>query len=401
MQIAAGRDRGRVRILRVIARLNVGGPAIQAITLTRQLESLGYDTTLVRGVESPDEGNMDYLADELGVRPTLLKSLSRDPRPADARALISLVWRIARDRPQVVHTHAAKAGTLGRVAAWLAPGRRQRVVVHTFHGHSLTGYFTSRRARLFRAVERFLARRADRLIAVSSEVRDELIAMGIAPADRFEVIPLGFDLGRFDLPENARLSARARIRADLSLSESNVVVTLIGRLVPIKRIDRFLRMAAELRELEGVEFLVVGDGELRDELKSSAEALVLGDQLHWLGFRRDIPEILAASDVVVLTSDNEGTPVSLIEAQAAGVPVVATNVGGVSSAVLDGETGRVVSATDEAALASAVRGILETPDRGGGMGASGRRHALRSFTLDRLVNDIDALYRDLLKARGA
>jgi glycosyltransferase involved in cell wall biosynthesis len=387
--------------VRIIARLNIGGPAIQAISLTRMLEPRGYTTRLVRGKESPTEGNMDYLARELDVAPELLASMRRDPGPGDATALSALVKLLRRERPHIVHTHAAKAGTLGRTAALIAfpLAPRRPVLVHTYHGHSLTGYFASRTANVYRAIERRLARHTDALVAVSAEVRDDLVRLGVAAPEKFTVIPLGFDLGPF-LDDTNRSQRRAAVRAQWGAGEDDEVVTLIARLVPIKRVDRFLRVAQLISTRPRARFVVVGDGELRDELTASEPARALGDRLHWAGFRRDMPDVCFASDVVVLTSDNEGTPVSLIEAQAAGVPVAGTDVGGVRSAVLDGETGLLAPPDDEPRLARLVESLLDSPQLAQSLGAAGRAHASRAYGIARLVEQHDRLYRDLRGARA-
>jgi len=392
---------GSNRVVRVIARLNIGGPAIQAITLTQRLATLGYHTTLVRGREDPEEGNMDHLAEELGVQPVLVPSLRRDPGSHDIRALLSLIAIIRRVRPHIVHTHAAKGGTLGRAAALIASvGRRPRpLLIHTFHGHSLSGYFSPRTAAIYRRIERFLARYTDRLIAVSAEVRDDLVTLGIAPASKFEVVPLGFDLSPFTVNGDARVKARESLRRELGIPLDARVVTLIARLVPIKRVDRFLRIAEALRDLPGVRFLIVGDGELRDELRASAAARALDGQLLWAGFRRDVPAVCFASDVVVLTSDNEGTPVSLIEAQAAGVPVVSTNVGGAPTAVKDGETGFLVARDDPEEFGRALRTVLMDKALASDLGHAGQLRSGARFGLTRLVEDIDRLYKEQLGRR--
>jgi glycosyltransferase involved in cell wall biosynthesis len=382
-----------IAVLRVIARLNIGGPAIQAISLTALLDERGYRTRLVRGSESADEGTMDDLAERMGVRPTLVASMRRDPGAGDVRALLELVRIARRDRPDLVHTHAAKGGTLGRVAVMLAFPRKRPKVVHTFHGHSLTGYFSSRTARMYTRIERFLARRTDVLIAVSDEVRDDLVGLGVAPLEQFEVVRLGLDLSAF-ADDSDREARRAALREQWGVGAGEQVVTLVARLVPIKRVDRFLETAALLRERAGVRFVIVGDGELRDELQASEPARALGDRLVWAGFRRDVPDVCFASDVVVLTSDNEGTPVSLIEAQAAATPVVSTNVGGVRSVVLDGETGLL--AVDPPALAAAIASLLDDPARAQAMATRGREHVLSTFGVERLVDDLDRLYRRLL-----
>jgi glycosyltransferase involved in cell wall biosynthesis len=383
-----------IRVLRVIARLNIGGPAIQAISLTALMQERGYATRLVRGSESADEGSMDDLAERMDVQPTLVASMRRDPGFGDVRALASLVRIARRDRPDLVHTHAAKGGTLGRVAVMLAFPRKRPKVVHTFHGHSLTGYFSSRTARIYTRIERFLARRTDVLIAVSEEVRDDLVGLGVAPLEQFEVVRLGLDLSAF-ADDGGRAARRAALRARWGVGDEERVVTLVARLVPIKRVDRFLETAALLRDRPGVRFVVVGDGELREELVGSEPARALGDRVVWAGFRRDIPDVCFASDVIVLTSDNEGTPVSLIEAQAAATPVVSTSVGGVRSVVLDGETGLL--ADDPPALAAAIGSLLDDPDRAAAMAARGREHVLSTFGVERLVDDLDHLYRRLLE----
>jgi glycosyltransferase involved in cell wall biosynthesis len=390
-----------IRVVRIIARLNIGGPAIQAITLTRELEPRGYRTTLVRGQEEPDEGSMDLLAAELGVRPVRVSWMRRNPGWRDFLAAFALFRILRRARPHIVHTHAAKGGTLGRLAAVCAfPGKRNRpILIHTFHGHSLSGYFEPRVAARYRRIERLLARFSDRLIAVSSEVRDELVRLDVADQDRIEVVPLGFDLKPFDVTAAQRSERRRRLREELGIADGERLVTLIARLVPIKRVDRFLRLAQRLNDdRPDVHFLVVGDGELRATLQRSPEASALNGRLTWAGFRRDIPDVCFASDVVVLTSDNEGTPVSLIEAQAAGTPVLGTRVGGVASVVRNGAGGVTVDPGDELAMASAVSRMLD--DATVAERAAGARGELaQKFSLDELVRHVDELYRRMLAPR--
>ena len=356
----------------------------------------------MRGREEPHEGDMDHLAARLGVAPVLVPSLRRNPGWHDILALVALIRIISIQRPQIVHTHAAKGGTLGRLAALIAGlGRRPGpVLIHSFHGHSLTGYFSPRRATIYRSIERLLAARTDMLIAVSVEVRDELVRLGVAPASRFEVVPLGLDLRQFCVPAAERSRRRERLRRELGIADAELLVTLIARLVPIKRVDRFLRVAIELvGDRQDVHFLVVGDGELGDQLRASAEARALDGRLTWAGFRRDMPDVCFASDTVVLTSDNEGSPVSLIEAQAAGTPVVATRVGGVGSVVHDGYGGFVVDPDDEHGMALAVSRALDDPSVGE-RAQAGRDRVSQAFSLDSLVSTIDELYGRLLASRG-
>jgi glycosyltransferase involved in cell wall biosynthesis len=283
------------------------------------------------------------------------------------------------------------------VAALCAfPARRTRpVLIHTYHGHSLSGYFSTRTAGFYRRVERFLARHTDVLIAVSDEVRDELVALGVAGGDRFAVVPLGFDLAGFRAGAAERRERGSRVRSELAIPDGSRLVTLIARLAPIKRVDRFLRVASELAaERPDMRFLVVGDGELREPLRASDDAKALGGRLIWAGFRRDVADICFASDVVVLTSDNEGTPVSLIEAQAAGTPVVSTRVGGVRSVV---RAGRVVEREDEQGLTAAVRAVLEDEELAE-RAASGSLELATEFSLGALAERLDALYHGALSA---
>jgi GT2 family glycosyltransferase/glycosyltransferase involved in cell wall biosynthesis len=387
------------RVLRVIARLNVGGPAIQAITLSRLLEERGYETLLVRGREGAREGSMDALAEQLGVTPIDLPTLRRRIGIGDLASLVFLVKQIRDWRPQVMHTHAAKAGTLGRLAALLAARRRPPVIVHTFHGHVLTGYFPPLISATFRAIERVLARHTTCLIAVSEEVRADLVRLRVAPAEQIVVLPLGFDFSRFDVPPEERTERREGFRRAFRIPLDAPVVTLVARLEPIKRVDRFLRVANRMESTVGTRFLVVGDGALREKLLESPEAVRLGDRLIWAGLRSDMPDVYFATDVLVVTSDNEGTNVSAIEAQAAGVPVVSTRVGGMPSVVDDG-TGLLIDQEDEEGFARALDRILADDELKRDLGKRGAARARAEFSLDRLVQAIDSLYRNLLIEAG-
>jgi glycosyltransferase involved in cell wall biosynthesis len=392
----SSQDARNGRVLRVIARLNVGGPAIQAITLSRLLDERGYETRLIRGQEGDREGSMDALAAELGVVPVNLPTLQRRIGIGDIASLAFLVRQIRDWQPEILHTHAAKAGALGRIAALLAGRRRPTVIVHTFHGHVLTGYFSPPVSVAFTAIERFLARRTTRLIAVSDEIRADLVRLGVAPPEQILVLPLGFDFSRFDAPAEERQKRRAALRQELGIPLDAPLVTLVARLEPIKRVDRFIRVANLVAAPPGTHFLVVGDGALREELQGSLDARLLGDRLVWAGLREDMPDVYFASDVVAVTSDNEGTNVSAIEAQAASVPVVSTRVGGMPSAIRDGETGLLVCPHDEPGFAAALRRVLLDSALRSELGTQGSARARAEFSLDSLLRDIDGLYRRLL-----
>ena len=392
-----------IRLVRVISRLNVGGPAIQVIALTRLLEQFGYGTTLVHGTEGPREGNMHHLLQKWEVEPVYVPALQRDIGFHDLRAVGALARLLRRRRPALVHTHAAKAGMVGRVAAVLAlPRSRRPIVVHTFHGHVFEGVFNSRwRPWLFVRIERLLARLTTHFIAVSDEVRQDLVRYRIASKERISVVHLGFDLTDFQLPETEHEATRRQVRSELDIPLDARVVTIVARVVRMKRVDRFLRVAALVQDLDDVYFVVVGDGDERPSLEQSVDARSLRHRLRWTGMRHDIPRICAATDVMVLTSDNEGTPVALIEAQAAALPVVGTNVGGVSTVIRDGVTGFIRNADDETGLAAAIRLLASDPELARRLGDAGRKHVLATFGLERLVSELNSLYRHLLAGVSA
>ena len=395
-------DRGngrRIRVLRVIARLNMGGPALHVTYLARGLAARGYDTTLVAGDVGRGEESMAFVAERAGVEVVRLQGLSREVSPLrDALA----AWRVARIirrvRPDVVHTHTAKAGAIGRVAAVLAgPGRRP-VVVHTFHGHVLRGYFGSAGTLLFRAIETVLARVTDRLVAVSPEVRDELVGLHVAPSRKFTVVRLGIELEprvRFD-------GDAAEVRRRHGIPAEKFVVGWFGRMPAVKRTDDLLTMLAGVRE-RGVDalLLLVGDGDDRERLEQRAHDLGLARSCLFVGYQEDVAPWYAVCDTVCLTSASEGTPVTIIEALAAGRPVVATRVGGVPDVVDEGETGFLVRPRDTHALAERLEILARDPERRIAMGAAGRERTLERYAVDRLVDDVDALYRDLLAARSS
>lgn len=375
-----------VRVVHVVTRMNIGGPARHLITLLPLLRERGFEPLLVHGMADPDEGEL--LPD--GERVSRLPALRRPIDPlADLRALRELRRIVTRLRPRVVHTHMAKAGALGRLAAHRA---RVPVVVHTFHGHVLDGYFPWPVARAFLAAERSLARRTTALVAVSNAVRDELLALGIGREEQWHVVPVSLELdGLLGTPPS-----RAKARRSLGLPSGGKAVGVVGRLVPIKDHETFFRAAARLlRERDDVTFVVAGDGEHRRALEARAREL-LGDRVRFLGWVHDLAGLYAALDVVVLTSRNEGTPVSLVEAGAAGRPVVASRVGGVPEVVADGKTGILVPPADPAATAAAVRRLLDDPALARAMGEAARASLPSRFSADRLVDDLAALYDRLL-----
>ena len=387
-----------IRVLRVIARMNVGGPAHHVSILGGRLDRRGYETLLIAGRVGAGEASAQELAYRRGARLEVLSHLTPEIRPAsDVRALLSLIRTIRRFRPDVVHTHTAKAGFLGRCAAVLAV-RPRPVIVHTYHGHVLENYFGPRKAELYRRLEHAAARVSDLLVGVSQSTVDDLVRLEIAPPARFRVVPVGLELDDF-LALEPQPDPHAPLRRACGAGPGDVVAIFVGRLASIKRLDVALEAVAAARAAGApLRLVVVGDGELRADHQKHAVALGLEDHVHFAGFRDDMPDVVAAADLALLTSDNEGTPVALIEAAAGARPAVATDVGGVASVVPDG-TGRRCPPGDAAALGAALTELAGDAELRRSCGRAARAHVAERFSADRLVDDIDALYASLLQAR--
>jgi glycosyltransferase involved in cell wall biosynthesis len=314
----------------------------------------------------------------------------------DIRALRDVYRLLCSFKPHIVHTHMAKAGTVGRIAALMYNQTRGRhrpaKTIHTYHGHVFDGYFRRGVTSAFVAIERWLARHTDAIIAVSPAIRDEIVSRyKVGLFDQVRVVPLGFDLGSFAAVDDAE---RLIAKRELHLPEDAPTVTTVGRLVQIKRQDVFLEMAARLAATHrNTVFLVVGDGELRTSLERRAAELGIAAQVRFLGWRSDLARIYAASDLFVLTSDNEGTPVALIEAMATGVASVATDVGGVRD-VMSTER-NLVPPGQPLPLADAASRLLADPQLRKVTGEQGRDGVLKRFRLERLIADVVSLYRTL------
>ncbi|WP_260848514.1 glycosyltransferase [Streptomyces sp. SLBN-118] len=365
--------------------MNIGGPAVQVSTLMRGLDPDRFDHLLITGqVASGEADYLDQRAADLPVH--RLQWLGRAVRPTDdVRCVVELARAMRRFRPHIVHTHTAKAGALGRAAAVMArvPSR-----VHTFHGHLLHGYFSPAKTRAMVRAERSLAAFTDRLVAVGSRVRDDLLAAGIGKAKQYTVVPPGTRLASAPEPSEAR-----RL---LGLPQDCPVVAYVGRITGIKRPDRFLDVAREVRRaVPATHFVMCGEGDFEPDPEAVAD---LGDSLHRLGWRADVETVYAAADLVLLTSDNEGMPVSLIEAGLAGLPAVATNVGSVAEVVQDGTTG-LLARPSSAELARHTVTLLRDGQLRQDMGARARTFAAERFGEERLVADTQALYTSIAVAR--
>ncbi len=389
-----------IRVARIITRLNIGGPAIQAINLSRQLEAEGFETCLIHGRLAEGEGDMTQLLPLSGTATVFIHELVRPVSPfQDLRAVWSIYRALRRWNPDIVHTHMAKAGTLGRLASLIynLTSRRPRRarLIHTYHGHVFEGYFSGMSTRLFLLVERWLARRTDVLIAISPNiVKDLLHKYKIGEAGQVQIVPLGFDLeGLLALSQSERLAARR----SLEVPDDAVVVATVGRLTAIKQQTLFLQMAQRLAQRSRrFVFLLVGDGDLRTDLEMQARQLGV-PQVRFLGWRGDLETIYGATDIFVLTSRNEGTPVALIEAMAAGVASVSTDVGGVRDVISSSELGSLVPSGDLNALVAAVLDLADDPARRLELGRQARASVRVRFQATRLTRDIVELYGQVLK----
>ncbi len=387
-------QRKKIKVLRIIARLNVGGPAIHTILLTSALKGEDYESILVCGIVDSSEKDMSYLADAKGVKPVVIPDLCRSINPVrDLRAFFSIFKAIREFKPDIVHTHTAKAGAIGRAAAVLAG---VPVRIHTFHGHIFDGYFSRLQAAVFLAIERMLAYFTKYIIVVSEAQKSDIaVRYRIAGGRKIKVVPLGLELGKY-----AVIGGRDKnFRRELGIGDGAVLVSIIGRLVPVKNHRMFIdaaKIAVAEAPAEDMRFAVIGDGEERASLEKYVSDCGLDGKVSFCGWKEDMSGVYADSDIVALTSLNEGTPVALIEALASGRPVVSTDVGGVKDVVQDGMTGYLVASGDTRAFAKKLRELADDAAKRVSFGAAGRVSVMGKYSSDRLVSDIKRLYTDSL-----
>ena len=414
-----------MKIVRVIARLNVGGPSKHVIWLTKGLQNSECESVLVAGTVPPGEDDMSYFATEQGVSPIFVSQMSREISLKDAVTIWKLYRLFVRERPDIVHTHTAKAGTVGRVAGllyrWLTPGLflghpRACRFVHTYHGHIFHSYYGPLKTRLFLTIEKALALLiTDRIVVISEQQRREINEeFGVGRAERFAVIPLGLDLDVFaDWKERGQ-----SFREELGLRKGDILVGIVGRLTEIKNHELFLRAVADFKtrvwrpSTRGVvRFVVIGDGALRTKLEQITASLDLSEDVMFAGSRRNLEDLYPALDIVALTSLNEGTPLTLIEAMANARPVISTAVGGVvdllgdpisensGTLFLTCQRGVSVPPNDAAAFADGLGRLVDDPTLRREIGERGLQFVQSNYSKDRLLEDEGALYADLLIGR--
>jgi glycosyltransferase involved in cell wall biosynthesis len=378
-------ENGCIRVVRIIARMNVGGPAVQVSGLMRGFDPKIFEHILLTGYCAADEA--DYLEKvAVDVVAIHIDGLGRSIKPrADLTALFAVVKEIRRIKPDVIHTHTAKAGVIGRIASIISG--KKSIRVHTFHGHLLHGYFGVGKTKLVVLIEKFLALFTHQLLAVGKKVQEDLIAAGIGNPHKFAVMPPGLQL--------AHLRSKPEARKELGLDQNVIYCAFIGRITQIKRPDRFLDVVSKVNNSgTRVHFIVAGAGDLLQECQNRVVAENL--PVTFLGWREDIEVVLAAADFVILTSDNEGTPLSLIQAGMVGIPVVATNVGSTNEIVVNGKTGLLTDLSVDQ-LADAVTKVATDSDLRAQMGAAGKEYTHARYGVARLVKDHQDLYLRLLK----
>ena len=372
--------------MRIIARMNVGGPAVQISGLMRGFNSNEFEHRLYTGFCATDEADyLDSVAND--VKAIRIEGLGkRVSLRGDVRAFFSLIKAIREFKPHIIHTHTAKAGFLGRLASLLS--LQKSVRVHTFHGHLLNGYFGFFKRTLVVIAEKALALITHHLLAVGDKVRQDLLEAGIGLKEKFGLMPPGLAIGNLPSKYNALIF--------FGLNNERLQCAFIGRITQIKRPDRFLDVVSEIKKRHiNLDFFIAGDGEL---LKWCRERILAENlPVKVLSWQSDIEKVLSAADIVVLTSDNEGTPLSLIQAGMAGLPVVTTNVGSVPEVVLNGITG-VIADLDVQEIANALEKLVNNKALRSQLGSAAQEFTLARFGVERLVNDHEALYKRLLSS---
>lgn len=394
------------KVLRIINRFNIGGPTYNAAYLTKYL-SPEFKTVLVSGSIDEGEDSSEYILKQLGIKPIVIPEMQRSIRyNSDIVAYYKLKEIIQRFKPDIVHTHASKSGALGR---WAAYRSGVPVIVHTFHGHVFHSYFNRMKTELFKQIERKMAAVSTRIIALSDLQKYELaVQHQICEPEKISVIPLGFDLNRFQEQKELK---RNSFRNEYNLAEDELAIGIIGRLVPIKNHELFIHAFALLKQQthRKIRAFIIGDGERREDLISLTKSLSLSVSVHpeklpaditFTSWIKDIDVANAGLDIICLTSLNEGTPVSLIEAQASGKPVVSTNVGGIENVVSASKTGILVNQPNEIEFSQALANLVSNDALRHQMGEAGWGHVSNKFHYTRLVNDMSDLYHELLDIKA-
>lgn len=396
------------RVLRIINRFNLGGPTYNAAYLTRYMPD-NYQTLLVGGMKEPDEESSIYIVQNLGITPIVIPEMQRSINAHNDLSAYRRISKIIKDfKPDIVHTHASKAGTVGRLAAIR---NKVPVIVHTFHGHVFHSYFSNSQTKFFVNIERGLAQRTSRIIAISQKQKEELCdTYQIAPENKFSIIPLGFDLQRFTEDKESR---RTTFRRQYNIDDDEVAIGIVGRLAAVKNHKLFINAIAVAKQFSRskIRAFIIGDGELKDDLKKQCADcglsctepsgnIVEKADVTFTSWIRNVETAYPGLDIVAMTSLNEGTPVSLIEAQAANVPIISTNVGGIENVVIEGDTAVLALNDNVDDFVVKLLPMLNDAGMRQRMSANGWTYVKDKFHYTRLISDMDNLYRELLADVG-
>jgi glycosyltransferase involved in cell wall biosynthesis len=391
------------RVLRIINRLNLGGPTYNVAYLTAHLGN-DYETLLVAGMKDDSEESSEFIINQLDIKPVYIKNMKREiSLKSDFAAYKEIDQIIKNFKPDIVHTHAAKAGTVGRLAAI---HNKVPVVLHTFHGHVFQGYFGPTKTKIFLEIERYLARRTSGIIAISNEQKKELIGKyKITSENKASIVQLGLDLSKF---KTDTTSKRENFRKTYSINDETIAIGIIGRLVPIKNHLLFLKAWKEVnfKTNKKIHAFIIGDGEDREKIQLQCKELGLefntpdhhsnDINLTFTSWILDIDKAIAGLDIIALTSNNEGTPVSLIEAQAGGKAIVSTNVGGIKDIVLEGKTALLTEPEDVQSFSKNMMELIEDEELRKSMNQLGPEFANENFGFERLIKDMRQLYERFL-----
>jgi len=394
----------KIKILRIINRFNLGGPTYNVAYLSKYLPD-DFETLLIGGAKDDTEESSDFIVNNLGLKPVIIEEMKREIDFKNDRIAYKKIKQIIKEyNPDIVHTHAAKAGAIGRLAA-KACG--VPVIIHTFHGHVFHSYFGKLKTTFYKTIERYLAKKSTAIIAISEKQKDELVNNHkICKADKVKVIPLGFDLSKFQEKQDEK---RKFFRDKYNLADYEIAITIIGRLVPVKNHNLFLNSIKNVsgKTEKKIRAFIVGDGESRNDVELKARELNIDfidgtkssekKLLTFTSWIKDVDVALAGSDIITLTSFNEGTPVSLIEAQAANKPIVTTNVGGIENVIIPNETGFLCENNNLEQFSEALFKLVEDDNLRKTFSEKGWQHVKEKYHYTRLVKDMENLYRDLIK----
>lgn len=385
-----------IKIINLLSRMNIGGPSVHAVLLTKYLNDKDFTSMLVSGILSEGEGDMSYLVDQYQIEHRTIKTLQREISPVDdVKAIIELYKLFKKEKPQIVHSNLAKAGMVGRLAAWLAG---VPVILHTYHGHVFSGYFSSFKTSIYILIEKYIALLSTKIISVSEMIKKDICSVyKITSEKKVAVIPLGFELEKMESLDQYRGTFRTRF----SIPQDAPVIGIVGRITGIKNHELFVDIAnILLQQNRSIHFLIVGDGDLRKEIEEKVSILDIAENIHFTGWITETAKMYADLDMMLLTSKNEGTPVTVIEAMYYKIPVISSNVGGLSDLIDNTRTGFLINSLNAEDYIQDILKLVGSDLEREKMSQAAHEFIIDNFSINRLIADIRGLYTHLLKMKG-